>query len=149
MSSSIRRAGQRLMSFSSTSVSQAWGLTPLSLHVLDELRHDRPILGTLIMSREQTVFPVQGQGPDAALDRVGVDLDAAIAVGRATSSARTRGQSCPSSSVDNCAGERRITPSSIRGQQNLRSSRRLISRQMPVLSQNSNLIRSARFERKT
>ena len=61
----------------------------------------------------------------------------------------TRRQSSPSSSADNSAADKRITPSSIFGQRKTPSSSRLANRHKPVPSQKISLIRSARLARKT
>ena len=69
-----------------------------------------------------------------------------VAVSRAS---WTRRQSSPSSSADNCAADKRITPSSILGQRKMPSSSRLANRHRPVPSQKISLIRSARLARNT
>src|SRR4051812_19642665 len=61
----------------------------------------------------------------------------------------TRRQSSPSSSADNSAADKRITPSSIFGQRKTPSSSRLANRHKPVPSQKISLIRSARLARNT
>src|SRR6516165_10095524 len=60
-------------------------------------------------------------------------------VSRASCTSR---QSSPSSSADNCAADRRITPSSIFGQRKIPSSSLLANRHKPVPSQNTSLSRS-------
>ena len=45
---------------------------------LDERRDARPCSGALIMTREQQVFPVQGNEADGALNHVAVHLDGAV-----------------------------------------------------------------------
>jgi len=76
--------------------------------------------------------------------------DQLAAAGAAVSRASwTRRQSSPSKSAESCAAVSRITPSSIAGQRNRPSSRRLAKRQTPVPSQNTSLTRSARLARNT
>src|SRR6266576_1871216 len=69
-----------------------------------------------------------------------------VAVSRAS---WTRRQSSPSSSADNCAADKRITPSSILGQRKMPSSSRFANKHRPVPSQKISLIRSARLARNT
>jgi hypothetical protein len=57
----------------------------------------------------------------------------------------TRRQSSPSSSADNSAADKRITPSSILGQRKTPSSSLLANRHKPVPSQKISLIRSAHY----
>ena len=45
---------------------------------LDERGEDRPVLGAAVGAGEESVLAVEGEGPDGALDGVGVDLDAAV-----------------------------------------------------------------------
>ena len=75
-----------------------------------------------------------------------IRLASATTVSRA---AWTRRQSSPSSSADNSAADKRITPSSIFGQRKTPSSSRLANRHKPVPSQKISLIRSARLARNT
>ena len=54
------------------------GLDGVELAGLDERGDDGPVFGTGVVTGEQGVFPVQGDGADGALHGVAVDLDAAI-----------------------------------------------------------------------
>ena len=54
-------------------------LDPVEFAGLDQGRDDGPVLCSRIMTREECVFTVQGDGTDGALDRVVIELDAAIA----------------------------------------------------------------------
>ncbi len=45
---------------------------------LDQRGDDRPVGAALVAAGEERVLPVERDRPDAALDRVGVDLDAAV-----------------------------------------------------------------------
>lgn len=57
------------------------GVDPVQLAALDQGREHRPILGTFMAAGEETVLSVQRDGTDDALDRVGVELDAAVVEG--------------------------------------------------------------------
>ena len=139
---------------------------PMSLQFLDDLtqpfalaplgeQHRFQRLGIVRQGVVHTQFraysPPSGDAADApdSLRRsaansypacVGVDVSRASCTSR---------QSRPSSSADNCAADRRITPSSILGQRKIPSSSRLANRHRPVPSQNTSLIRSARLARNT
>ena len=52
---------------------------PVEFAGLDQGRDDGPVLYARIVHREERVFPVQGNGTDGALDRIIIELDAAIA----------------------------------------------------------------------
>lgn len=45
---------------------------------LDQRSDDRPVFGTGVVTREEGVLSVRGDGADGAFDSVAVDLDAAI-----------------------------------------------------------------------
>jgi hypothetical protein len=68
---------------------------------LDQRGDDRPVGAALVAAGEECVLPIERDRPDAALDRVGVDLDAAVveeaAQGHPSGSSRS-GSPRPSSS---------------------------------------------------
>ena len=45
---------------------------------LDERGDDRPILGPAVRAGEESIFAIEGNGSDCALDDIGVDLDAPV-----------------------------------------------------------------------
>ena len=55
-----------------------FGIDAVHLGGLDERGDAAPIPGALVMAGEQGVLARENQGTDAILDRVGVDLDAAV-----------------------------------------------------------------------
>ena len=54
------------------------GLDAVDLRGLDQRRDAAPRLAALVVTREERVFPVQGDRADQVLDAVGVDLDASV-----------------------------------------------------------------------
>ena len=48
------------------------------LAVLDERGDHRPIVAAFVGACEQGILAIEGQGPDAAFDGVGVKIDAAV-----------------------------------------------------------------------
>ena len=54
------------------------GIDGIHLAGFDERGDDGPVFCTGVMSGEEGVFPVQGNGTDGAFDCVAVDLDATI-----------------------------------------------------------------------
>jgi hypothetical protein len=56
----------------------AVGLNPIEFAGLDQGRDDGPVLCACVMTCEECVFAVEGNGADRALDRIAVDFDAAI-----------------------------------------------------------------------
>jgi hypothetical protein len=53
-------------------------LDVVELGGVDQAGDDRPMPGSAVRAGEQAVFPAQGNRPDASLDGVGVELDAAV-----------------------------------------------------------------------
>jgi hypothetical protein len=49
----------------------------VELAAFEECGDHRPVVAAFVGAGEQGIFAVQGQGPDAPLDRVGVEVDAA------------------------------------------------------------------------
>src|SRR5262249_46684998 len=134
---------------------------PMSLQFLDDLtqpfalaplgeQHRFQRLGIVREGVTHTQFraysPPSGDASDASdsLRRSAANnYPACVGAGVFRASCTSR-QSSPSSSADNCAADRRITPSSIFGQRKIPSSSLLANRHRPVPSQNTSLIRSAR-----
>jgi hypothetical protein len=54
------------------------GLDAVELAGLDEARHGRPTRATAIGAGEEVVLAAERDGPDRALDRVGVEVDATV-----------------------------------------------------------------------
>jgi hypothetical protein len=53
-------------------------LDPVEFAGLDQGRDDGPVLRASVMTCEECIFAVEGDGADRALDRIIVDFDAAI-----------------------------------------------------------------------
>jgi hypothetical protein len=53
-------------------------LDGIEFAAFDQRCDDGPMLGSAIGPREERIFPVQCNRPDAALDDIGIDLDAAV-----------------------------------------------------------------------
>ena len=54
------------------------GLDVVQLAGLDQRSDHGPVLAAAVGAGEQAVLAVEGQGPDGALDGVGIELDAAV-----------------------------------------------------------------------
>lgn len=54
------------------------GIDAVHLAGLDERGDDGPVFGTGVVTGEEGVFAVQGDGADGAFDGVAIDLDAAV-----------------------------------------------------------------------
>ncbi|MGY3387448.1 hypothetical protein ACVWW6_000039 [Bradyrhizobium sp. USDA 3311] len=135
---------------------------PMSLQFLDDLsqpfalaplgeQHRFQRLGIVRQGVTHIQFraysPPSGDASDAtdSLRRsIANSYPAGVGAGVSRASCTSR-QSRPSSSADNCAADRRITPSWILGQRKITCSSRLANRLRPVPSQNTSLIRSARL----
>ena len=50
----------------------------VQLAALDEGGDHRPVVAAFVRAGEQRIFAIQGQGPDASLDRIGIQVDAPI-----------------------------------------------------------------------
>jgi hypothetical protein len=48
------------------------------LAVLDQRRDHRPVVAAFVRAGEQGILAIQGDRPDRPLDRVGVEIDAAV-----------------------------------------------------------------------